>query len=265
MKTLPILAPIMIFLLTFFTLFLNVANAFDHTHQILQQLLDQKLVIKGEQSFVKYSEIKNNPEILNSYIKELSTVSSEEFKQWDSSQRLAFLINAYNALTLKMIVKNYPIKSIRDIGNFFTGNAWNQKFFHLLGRKSHLDDIEHTLIRKNFNEPRIHFALVCASNGCPNLQQKVFTAKDLESQLSNAAKDFLSNSLKNRFSSSEKKLYLSMIFKWYGDDFTKSHASYLSFIAPFLSSDLETQKKIANNSYQIEWIPYSWDLNDNGK
>lgn len=250
---------ILVFLFCTYSLIANAA--FDHSHQKFNDILKKYVVFKGPQSFVNYRALKKDLPPLNDYLQTLSQVTKSAFALFSNGQRLAFLINAYNAFTLKIILNHYPVESIKDIGSLFT-NTWNIKFFTLLEEKSHLDNIEHNLIRKNFNEPRIHFAVNCASIGCPALQKTAFTAVNLEQQLEAASKNFLNDLKKNNISKEKKTLTLSKIFKWYGNDFVKKFGSVAKFVSAYLSSDPNEQKKIASNTFDISWSDYDWNLND---
>ncbi len=159
---------------------LNAFADFDHAHQKWDQILKQYTTRKGNQVYFKYKELKENEVILFSYLKQLESISNKKFEDFSEDQKLAFLINAYNAYTIQIILKNYPIKSIKDIsGGLFSSGPWKIEFISLLGRKMSLDNIEHDTIRKNFNEPRIHFAVNCASIGCPSLLQEAFVARSI--------------------------------------------------------------------------------------
>jgi len=234
------------------------SQAFDHDHKEFNNILETYVTFQGKQSFVNYKELKKKESLLNSYLTELSGVKKKDFKKFNKNQRLSFLINAYNAFTLKIVIDHYPIKSIKDIGSLFK-STWKKRFFTLLEEKSHLDNIEHNLIRKNFNEPKIHFAVNCASIGCPTLLNEAFVAKKLEDQLEKATRSFLLN--KNKNSIVKKKLRLSKIFKWYGDDFVQKHGSLENFIALYLTTDVNLQKNIKRGEFSIEWNEYDWDLN----
>ncbi len=236
----------------------SIVNAFDHGHQIFDKLLKEYVVYEGAQSFVKYSKLKSKPEDLKTYLKKVSGVSKEDFKNFTKEQRLAFLINAYNAFTLKVVIDHYPIESIKDIGSLFT-STWKKKFFTIFGEESYLDHIEHDLIRKNFNEPRIHFAVNCASIGCPSLLNRAFVAEKLTGQLESVAKSFLTNRSKNKFQNG--KLEVSKIFKWYGEDFVKKYGSVEKFIAPYMSADKVVQARIASKKFSLDWTDYNWNLN----
>lgn len=181
----------------FFLLFIvsPLIYAFDHSHQSYDKLLSAIVTEKGPQSFVDYDHLKNNPHELNAYLKQIEAVTKDEFEQWNEQQQLAFLINAYNAFTLKLILNNYPdIKSILDLGGLIISSPWKKKFFTLFGKKSFLAYIEDDLLRENYKEPRIHFAINCASKGCPALQKKAYVANNLEQQLEKASLQFMRDS-----------------------------------------------------------------------
>ena len=139
----------------------NQALAFDHAHRGWSEIVKGSVTWTNSASTVNYKYLKSNLISLDKYLKELSEVKSSEFEQWNRDQQLAFLINAYNAWTVKLILENYPVKSIKDIGGIFS-SPWKQKFIKLFDKEISLDWIEHEKIRPTYKEPRIHFALVCA-------------------------------------------------------------------------------------------------------
>jgi hypothetical protein len=189
-------------------------------------------------------------------------VSKSQFKQWTQAQRLSFLINAYNAFTLKLIIDHYPVESIKDIGGFFR-SPWKIKFFAFFGIETHLDYIEHELIRgRDYAEPRIHFALVCASVGCPKLQTQAYTAERLESMLETAAKTFLRDTSRNRYDTANNTVYLSSIFKWYGDDFAAKAGSVEKFVASYITDDPQARQRIRSKQVGVDYLEYDWTLND---
>lgn len=249
-------------MILFFSILFSLSNsnvlAFDQSHSELNQILEEHVKWEGKQSLFNYRKLKLKPGKLKLYLKELSGVKEAEFKLWTSEQRLAFLINAYNAFTIKLILDNYPLNSIKDISGLFT-SAWKKKFFFLFGEKTHLDHIEHDLIRGKFNEPRIHFAVVCASIGCPSIQDKAFTDKNLESLLNKSARTFLTDPSKNKIAD---KLYLSKIFKWYGGDFVKKYGSIEKYIAPIISNSAATISRIRAKSFHVDFTKYDWKLNE---
>ena len=233
--------------------------AFDHEHKLFNQVLSEHYKIENGQGQVHYTNIQKSPNKLNEYLKQLENVTPKEFNQFSSKQKLSFWINAYNAYTIKLILNHYPLKSIKDIGNFFSG-PWDKKFFSLLGKKRSLDEIEHKIIRKEFDEPRIHFVVNCASIGCPNLYPEAMNAEKLEVQLIKASQSFISEQNKNEYKGN--KLYLSKIFKWYGDDFDNKYQNFRSFIAPLMTKDQKLQKEITSGKIQIKWLDYDWKLNE---
>ena len=237
-------------------------RAFDHTYQEYDRVLRDIVVEKGLQTAVDYNRLHNDPAKLDEFTKSIENVSRAEYDSWSKEQQLAFLINAYNALTLKLIVMHYPgIKSIKDIGGFFTG-PWKQKFFMLFGEDSYLDHIEHDLIRKDFSEPRIHFAINCASRGCPALQPEAYVADKLDAQLEHAARSFLMDTERNRYNKEKNRLEISSLFKWFNNDFERAAGSVEAFIAPYITDETGLRDKITGNEISIRYLDYDWDLND---
>lgn len=172
----------------------------------------------------------------------------------DGTEKLAFWINAYNFLAIKIVADHYPLKSIRDLGSFFRP-VWKMDAGTIGGREYSLDEIEHGILRKQFVEPRIHFAIVCASLSCPDIRKDVYLAPELEEQLDGQTRTFLSNPTKGmRLDAASKKALLSMIFSWFGDDFEKSGGvwQFLKRYRPGLGP---------GKDYAIEYLPYNWDLN----
>lgn len=244
---------------------LSLASAFDHTHQLFDSVLQESVRVIGPQSQVRYSLIQQHPEKLSTYVQSIENVTFSEYQQWTLNQQKAFLINAYNALTIQLILTQYPdLDSIKDLGSFFT-SPWKKKFFTLFGQKSHLDNIEHSILRKNFKEPRIHFALVCASKGCPPLRNRAFLASRLDEQLDSAADTFLQDPQRNYYHQKTKILYLSSIFKWFSEDFEKKGGSVRSFVAQRMIKDRRIQNEIQSGKIEIDYLDYDWSLNDVSK
>jgi hypothetical protein len=136
-------------------------------------------------------------------------------KEWSESAQLAYWINVYNAFTIKLIIDHYPVESIKDIGSKiqvpFINSPWDIKLIEIEGKKYDLNNVEHSILRKDFEEPRIHFAIVCASFSCPKLRREAFTAEKLEEQLQEQAVDFINDPAKN--SISKNKAEVSKIFQ----------------------------------------------------
>ncbi|MGB1799976.1 MAG: DUF547 domain-containing protein, partial [Gammaproteobacteria bacterium] len=196
--------------------------SFDLSHSAFDEILDKSVIERGPQTDVDYDYLHNNPEPLDKYLASLETVTKEEFDSWNRNDQMAFLINTYNAFTLKLILNNYPgIKSIRDLGGLIFNSPWDIEFFKLFGEESTLGYIEHKILRKKYNEPRIHFAVNCASKGCPALQKKAYVGDKLDTQLEHASIQFLRDPERNRFDKKNKTLEISSIFNWFKGDFIK--------------------------------------------
>ena len=182
--------------------------AFDQSHQALTKIIKGK----ATQSGVKYASLKSQHPELKSYLQDLSKVKESEFKKWSSDERLSFLINLYNATTLNLVLDHYPIKSLKDEVGGEKG-PWKSNTVNVFGSITSLDKLENELIRKSFNEPRIHFALNCASAGCPPLLDEAYKAKELNKQLEKQTKKFMANKSVNKLRG--KTLTLSPLFDWF--------------------------------------------------
>lgn len=250
--------------------FLSAAFAFDHSHASWNRLLQQHVHwdSNGVASTVDYAAIKLQQSELDKYLAELAAVADKTYSGWQKSQQLAFLINAYNALTIKLILSKYPdLESIKELGSFFS-SPWDKEFFSLLGKKSSLDGIEHGLIRQPgvFDDPRIHAAVVCASIGCPGIRNEAFVAEKLDQQLEDSLRRFLSDRSRNRYNAGADRLEVSKIFDWYGDDFIDyrgqpSVSAFLGSYAELLSDDKAAQLRIKAGDTPLEFLNYDWRLN----
>ena len=226
---------------------------FDHSHLKWDQILKQYTTKNENQVYFNYNGLKNNEDELSHYLRQLELVTKKEFNTFSRDQKLAFWINAYNAYTIQIILKNYPVKSIKDISSgWFSSGPWKKDFINLFGKTMSLDNIEHDIIRKEFAEPRIHFAVNCASIGCPYLLQEAFVANRLSIQLDKAAINFLHNKSKNFLKGNT--LYLSKIFDWYGNDFNPIYGSFKNYIIKTLN--------LAQKKYDVEFNDYNWNLNE---
>lgn len=247
-----------LFCLLAFSLFFStspVMAEFDHQYPKYTQLLKSYVKKKGAQTLFHYQALKKNPKELDQILSRFSALTKKEFEKFTQEEKLAFLINTYNIFTIKLIVENYPLKSIKDIGSIFSG-PWSKEVVTVFGEKYTLDNIEHDMIRKDFKEPRIHFAVNCASLGCPSLLNKPFYPVTLNEQLESAAKGFLNNKEKNSFEPKKKTLYLSKIFKWYGDDWKKMTGT------PLLNHIEKYLPEIKGQKIEIEYLDYDWSLNE---
>lgn len=183
---------------------------------------------------------------------------------------MAFLINAYNAFTVKLILTRWPdLSSIKDLGSLFS-SPWKKRFFNLLGNKRTLDEVE-GMLRKpgRYDDPRIHFAINCASIGCPMLQPHAYDGKQLDHQLDAATADFLGDHSRNRYDAKNGVLKVSKIFDWYADVFSRGKAGsvkkFLAAHAEQLSDDPAARKRIGSGDAEIDYLDYDWQLNSTGK
>ncbi len=240
-----------------------VLEVVDHT--LFDNLLSKYVDEEGE---VDYASIKDGNE-LGAYIQYLEQVEPSALS---GQEALAFWINAYNAYTIKLIVDNYPVKTIKSItplrlkGLSLAIPKINSPFEYniaeIAGRKYSLDDIEHGILRKEFDEPRIHFALVCAAYSCPPLRGEAFVASRLDEQLDDQGMKFLHDTRKNKIDGSKKHIQLSKIFKWFKSDFTTEGRTLQQFLAPYFEG--ATRQKLLANGFDVRYLKYNWKLNDKG-
>jgi hypothetical protein len=231
------------------------AAEFDQSHALLTRVLTQYV----KDARVDYAALKAHPQDLNRYLDQIAAVSKAEFKKWNEPQQIAFLSNAYNAYTLRLIIDHYPVKSIKDIGGFVK-SPWDQPVVKLFGETITLNTVEHGILRKDHAEPRIHFALVCAAKGCPPLRREAYVGERLAGQLDDQAKQFLATTNKNRVETGERVLYLSPIFKWYRADFEKKSGSVLAALKPFWPE--KSAAALAKGNLKIRYTDYDWSLNE---
>ena len=248
---------------------------FDHTHAAWNALLKKHVVLidGNKASQVRYAGFAADRAALRAYLAALSAVDETEYGLWSRAQQMAFLINAYNAFTVEKVLTRYPgLKSIRDFGSVF-GNPWKDRFFRLLGTQTSLDGVEHGSLRAKgvFDEPRVHFAVNCASIGCPMLREEAYVAARLEAQLEEQARRFLSDRTRNRFDAAAGKLVVSRIFDWYKEDWSSGHKGissreqYFARYAGLLADDLVQQQRISAQQVGLAFAEYDWSLNDAGK
>jgi len=243
--------------------------AFDHSHAQWDALTKKHVVWLpgGHASQVDYAGFKADRPALKGYLDALSAVAQPEYEGWSKAAKLAFLLNAYNAFTVELILTEYPkIKSIKDLGSLLS-SPWKKKFFSLLGKQRSLDDVEHGMIRApgSFDDPRIHMAANCASVGCPALRNEAYVADKLDWQLENAVVRFLSDRDRNRFNAQSGRLEVSKIFDWYAQDFAAKAGSvetWLSGYADRLSDDSRQQMAIREKKARLAYLDYDWTLND---
>ena len=224
----------------------------------------------GHASTVSYTGFQQDRGALKAYLDTLSAVSRQEFDGWSKPQRLAFLINAYNAFTVELILTRYPdLKSIRDLGSLIR-SPWKKQFFALLGGPRSLDDIEHGMIRAKgaYDDPRIHMGVNCASIGCPALRPEAYVAERLDAQLDDQVLRFLSDPARNRYNAERRMLEVSKIFDWYRGDFEQGYRgidsveAFLAAYAAQLAQRPEDQQAIRAKKVKIAYLEYDWTLND---
>ncbi|MFC4261855.1 DUF547 domain-containing protein [Ferruginibacter yonginensis] len=222
------------------------------THEQWTTLLKKHVNNAG---LVDYKGFIKDSAALNKYLAVLS--NNAPANDWSKDEKFAYWINAYNAFTVKLIVDNYPVKSIKDLGAanpiIFVNTAWDKKFFSIDGKKMTLNTIEHKILRKKFKDPRMHFAINCASMSCPKLLNEAYEAATLNKQLDQQAKDFLADKSKNEVAAQNPKL--SSIFNWFNGDFKKTGKSKIAFINQYTSTKI-------NDNASISYLDYNWSLNE---
>ena len=247
-------------------------TGFDHRHAAWDGLLKQHVVVaaSGHASSLRYAAVRSQRGSLKACLDSLSDVPPADYGRWTRAQQLAFLINAYNAFTVELILTRYPdLKSIKDLGSLLQ-SPWRKTFFRLLGKERSLDDVEHGLIRApgTFDDPRIHVAVVCASIGCPMLRSEAYVADRLGAQLDDGMRSFLSDRSRNRFDAAAGTLSVSRIFDWYRKDFEQGHQGIASLQGHFarhadvLASTPQAQADIRAGRYKLAYLDYDWALND---
>lgn len=249
------------------TILSTAAMAFDHDYAAYAAVLHQQVrwTADGHSSVVDYAALKREPSVLRAALASFSTVDKADFERWHADQQQAFLINAYNGFTLELILSRYPeLQSIRDLGSLLS-SPWKQAFFTLLGEQRSLDWIEHQQLRPRYHDARIHFAVNCASIGCPALRPEPYRAASLDAQLTDQQRRFLSDRSRNRFNASRGVLSVSSIFKWYGEDFTadgKGPEAWLATQANLLADTPSDQARIAKGQFKLDYLSYDWKLNE---
>ena len=252
---------IFIFLLTFGTLLAwftctncrtirNSADSKPVTHEIWNGLLKKHVNADG---WVDYKGFIRDSAELNRYLKVLETAHPND-KTWSRNEQMAYWINAYNAYTVQLIVRNYPVKSIKDIkkGLAFVNSVWDIQFIKIQGFTYDLNNIEHNILRPIYKDPRVHAAVNCASYSCPKLRPEAYTAARLDEQLNDAMAGFVNDPIRNRISSS--KAEISEIFKWFKGDFEQNGQNLRAFLNQFSKEKITDKTDIAH-------LDYNWSLN----
>lgn len=227
-------------------------NAGPVDHSLYDRLLKKYVNEKG---LVNYKGFKSEEKELQKYLDMISTNPPSD--KLSKNEQMAYWINAYNAYTIELILKHYPVESIKDIGSKikipFVTTPWASKFFKIGGQDMSLDNIEHGTLRKKYDEPRIHFALVCAAKSCPRLRNEAYTADKLIAQLDDQGTDFLNNPAKNAIT--PKKASLSKYFDWYSGDWKENNKSVEYWVNQYSKTKI-------NKDTQISFLEYNWALNE---
>jgi len=238
-------------------------------------------VFVDTQGLVDYQALKANRQRLDVFAAALGTLTPAVYSNWNEKDQIAFWINAYNALTLEAIIDHYPIQASLLKSVIFPTNSirqipgvWTELQFEVAGKEVTLDHIEHQILRKQFSEPRIHMALVCAGKGCPPLRNEPYTGDRLDEQFIDQTKKFLAQQDKFRIDRLKGRLYLSPIFEWFGGDFVRTYGgkatpragrsteekAVLNFIAAHLEANDHDYLSTAN--YSVAYLDYDWSLNE---
>jgi hypothetical protein len=234
---------------------------FDYSFAQYDRLLHEYV----SEGWVDYVGLKAQRALLDSVV---SSIGSADLTRATREEKLAFYINAYNALTLRSIVDHYPIRSIKDISG-----VWDKIEWAVAGTQLTLGQIEHEILRKQFNEPRIHSAIVCASISCPPLQSRAYLPDSLNVQLDKAVRSFVLSPARNRLDSPKAKAELSAIFKWFGEDFvpayydssdfrslSKEKNAALNFVIDYYPQT--EQAGLRSTSFDVSYGDYDWSLNE---
>lgn len=221
-------------------------------HEIWNGLLKKYVTTAGK---VNYKGFKQDSALLKKYLQLVQDNPPNE-KSWTRNEQMAYWINAYNAFTIQLILKYYPIQSIKDIGSKiqipFVNTPWDVKFIYIGKEKLDLNNIEHGQLRGKFADPRIHFAIVCASKSCPVLRNEAYDPIRLDAQLDEQAKAFLNDAFRNKIAPDNIKL--SKIFDWFSMDFTKN-GNLIDFLNKYSDVKINTNAKIS-------YMEYNWGLNE---
>jgi len=244
---------------------------FDHSYPAWDALVKKhvKWLPDSKQSGVDYNGFKTDRAELKNVLDAMSGVPRADFDKWSREQQMAFLVNAYNAFTVELILTQWPnLKSIKDLGSFIQ-SPWKKKFFTLLGSEQHLDWIEHEMLRPKYGDPRVHGAVNCASIGCPALRPEAFTAAKLDTQLDDGMLRFMGDRTRNRVK--DGRAEVSSIFKWFHEDWEQGQRGFkkvedmLALYAPQLTDSAAEQTKLRERALPVTHLDYDWSLNAIGR
>ncbi|TDJ54019.1 MAG: DUF547 domain-containing protein [Ignavibacteria bacterium] len=231
-------------------------------HLLFTQILNDYV----HDGLVNYINLKEDKR-LDKYLEQLENTNPDNLRT--DEDKLAFWINAYNAFTLKFIIEEYPVESINDLhwGGLYLGTllgttVWDDEKIIINGTKLSLNNIEHDIARKKFNEERVHFAMVCASYSCPQLRDEAYEGFKLNKQLNEQARLFFMDETKNNFDLKKRTAYLSKILNWYSSDFGNDDQSILLYVSQFLDREIANDIRRNSSQWEIDHLSYNWDLNE---
>lgn len=231
------------------------AASFDHStfDQILKKYVNDK-------GLVDYNGIAQNT-ALKTYIESLEQAKPEAMSR---DGKMAFWINAYNAVTIDKVIKWKPKKSVRE--TLIPGVWTSTKFFTsrehtVAGKRLSQDDIEHEILRKQFTDPRVHFTIICASSSCPPLSRIAFTGENLQTRMEEETRKYINSLRGTKTDYAENTLYLSKLFDWFSGDFESKSGSVMNFIKPYLN---QQALEFLDRKPKISYIHYDWSLNAQG-
>jgi hypothetical protein len=236
------------------------AERIDHSRwtELLKKYVDER----GMVDYASWQAAAADMKALDDYLDHLSAASFA--RRTDKDVKLAFWINAYNALTIKGILREYPTTSIRNhTAKVFGYNIWKDLKLLVEGRPHSLDEMEHEVLRK-MGEPRIHFAIVCAAMGCPRLLNEAYVPDELDKQLDANGREFFANPRKFRYDAEGRTIAVSPILNWFGEDFGGNSAEQMRRIAPFLP-DVAARRLAESGTVEVSFLDYDWSLNDQAK
>ncbi len=230
----------------------------DVSHQAWDELLRRYVDADGFVDYTGWKQSSDDIRRLDEYLAALSR--ADEARKTTSAERLAYWINAYNAVTVRGILREYPTTSIQNhVARVWGYNFWRDLKLIVGERRYSLGEIEHSILRQ-MNEPRIHFAIVCASRGCPRLLNEAYSAERLEDQLSRNTLAFFADSTKCSADAVQNELHLSLILNWFATDFGASTPAVLQRIVNWLP---EPARAVAQSkSVRVKYLDYDWNLND---
>lgn len=229
-------------------------------HAVWNELLAKYVDRNGRVDYKRWHANRTDQAQLDSYLRHLSSASRAADGQTTKADQLAFWINAYNAVTVKGILREYPTTSIRNHTPKLWGyHIWNDLKLYVGRQPISLDEMEHKVLR-TMAEPRIHFAIVCASIGCPRLMNEAYVADRVDDQLTINAKDFFARKQNFRYDPGARRFYLSAIMNWFGEDFGSDQAAVLKRIAAWLPTDA-AKNAAERNAVSLSYLPYDWNLN----